>query len=249
VPASHKRHDATTWHHGLVARWWAEFNEADGDDAYFLGVIERTGTPVLDAGCGTGRVLLPLLRTGIDIDGSDASADMLDWCRKSAESEGHTVHLYAQPMYALQLPRQYRTIMVCGAFGLGGTRADDLEGLRRIHAHLEPGGTLVMDHYLPNFDARAWSTWIEAPDLPRRWPSRGDRRRASDGTELELRSRVKAFDPLEQTTTLEIRASQFLEIELMLTTAGFREIRVTGNLEDRAPLPWADERIVFEALA
>ena len=37
------------WHHGLVARWWAEFNEGGEDVAYFREAIERSGEPVLDA--------------------------------------------------------------------------------------------------------------------------------------------------------------------------------------------------------
>jgi SAM-dependent methyltransferase len=67
-----------TWHYGLVARWWAEFNEAGEDElAFYRGVIERSGQPVLDAGCGTGRLLIPLLQAGFDIDGSDVSPDLL----------------------------------------------------------------------------------------------------------------------------------------------------------------------------
>ena len=76
-----------TWHHGLVARWWAEFNQGGDDIAYFLRVIERSGQPVLDAGCGTGRVLMPLVRAGIDIDGSDASGDMLDLSERNLHVE------------------------------------------------------------------------------------------------------------------------------------------------------------------
>ena len=258
-----------TWHHGLVARWWAEFNE-DGEDAeYFRRVVERSGEPASDAGCGTGRLLVPLRRAGLDVDGSDASADMLTWCRKKAESEGLSVDVYEQPMCTLDLPRRYRTVMICGAFGLGGTRADDLEGLRRIRAHMEPGATLVMDYDLPNFDRHAWDAWIERPTLPSPWPTRGDRRVASDGTELELRVRRVAFDPLAQTATLEIRVCQYIagnkvaretyaidmciyfknEIELMLATAGFHSVAVTAALEDRAPQPWKDERVIFTAHA
>lgn len=259
-----------TWHHGLVARWWAEFKEGGEDVEYFRRVVERSGEPALDAGCGTGRLLLPLRRAGLDVDGSDASADMLAWCRKKAESEGLSVNVYEQPMRALDLPRKYRTVIICGAFGLGGTRADDLEGLRRIRAHLESSGTLVMDHYLPNLDRRSWrNAWIEKPALPRAWPTRGDRRVTSDGTELELRTRQVAFDPLAQTATLEIRVCQYVagnevarethaidiciyfknEIELMLVAAGFHNVRVTAALEDRAPQPWEDERVVFTAYA
>lgn len=258
-----------TWHHGLVARWWAEFNEGGEDVEYFRRAVKRFGEPVLDAGCGTGRLLLPFLNEGMNIDGCDASGDMLEWCRKGADSEGLSVKLYRQPMHELDLPRRYRTIVVCGAFGLGGARADDLEGLRRIRAHLEPGGALIMDHYLPNFDAQRWKAWVEKPKLPRSWPERGDRRRAGDGSELELWTRQIAFDPLEQTTSHEIRVCHYVdgeevaseihtidigiyfkrEIELMLVSAGFRDIRTTGSLEERSARPWEDRRLVFEARA
>ena len=63
--------DVRTWHYGLVARWWAEFNQGGDDVEVFRRLIESSGQPVLDAGCGTGRLLLPLLRDGVDIDGSD----------------------------------------------------------------------------------------------------------------------------------------------------------------------------------
>ena len=50
-----------TWHHGLVARWWAEFNQGGDDIEVFRSEIAHSGEPVLDAGCGTGRLLLPFL--------------------------------------------------------------------------------------------------------------------------------------------------------------------------------------------
>lgn len=258
------------WHYGLVARWWAEFNQGGEDIDVFRSLIERSGEPVLDAGCGTGRLLLPYLREAIDIDGSDASADMLAWCRQQAELEKLPANLYPQAMHELDLPRQYRSIIVCGAFGLGGTRDQDLEGLQRLHSQLEPGGRLYMDHHLPNLESpKLWNSWVDKPELPGRWPRQGDRRLAGDGTELEIRARQRDFDPLEQTTTLEIRASQYRgreevavetsvidinlyfqkEIELMLAVAGFRTVIVRAFDEDRAPRPWEDERIVFEAVA
>ena len=67
-----------------------------------------------------------------------------------------------------------------------------------------------MDYHLPNFDRDDWDAWIERPTLPSTWPTRGDRRVASDGTELELRTRKVAFDPLAQTATLQIRVCQYV---------------------------------------
>lgn len=72
-----------TWHYGLIANWWAEFNEGGDDVAYFQRVIEECGQPALDLdldldlGCGAGRLLLPFLRAGLDVDGCDVAPDML----------------------------------------------------------------------------------------------------------------------------------------------------------------------------
>ncbi len=98
------------WHYGLMAERWAEFNVEARELPYFLKQIARFGQPVLDVACGTGRVLLPLLRAGIDVDGCDLSEDMLHHCRKKATAEGFSPNLYAQPMQACDLPRRYRTI-------------------------------------------------------------------------------------------------------------------------------------------
>jgi 2-polyprenyl-3-methyl-5-hydroxy-6-metoxy-1,4-benzoquinol methylase len=57
-----------TWHYGLVAEWWAEFNTDGPEIGYFGRFVERR-QPALDAGCGAGRLLLPWLRAGYDVDG------------------------------------------------------------------------------------------------------------------------------------------------------------------------------------
>ena len=177
-----------TWHYGVVARWWAEFNVSGPEIAYFQQFIEDDGQPALDVACGTGRLLVPYLRAGLDVDGCDISPDMLALCREAAEREGLSPTLYAQAMHELDLPRRYRTILVCGGFGLGGTREQDLEALRRLHEHLEPGGVLVLDNEVPYTDTRLWPRWLQGgrDDLPRPWPPPG-RKKAGLG-----RSRVRA---------------------------------------------------------
>ena len=62
-----------TWHYGLVARWWAEFNTEGPEIEYFRGFVERFGEPALDVACGAGRLLLPYRRAGLDVDGTDIS--------------------------------------------------------------------------------------------------------------------------------------------------------------------------------
>jgi len=56
-----------TWHHGLIARWWAEFNVATPEElAYFKAAVRRFGEPALDLACGTGRILFPFLAEGFE---------------------------------------------------------------------------------------------------------------------------------------------------------------------------------------
>ena len=49
----------------------------DGPEIDYFGRFVERGQPARDAGCGTGRLLLPWLRTGFDVDGCDVSADMI----------------------------------------------------------------------------------------------------------------------------------------------------------------------------
>ena len=47
------------------------------DAAFYLEEAKISGGPVLELGCGTGRLALPLLEAGLEIHGLDASAAML----------------------------------------------------------------------------------------------------------------------------------------------------------------------------
>jgi SAM-dependent methyltransferase len=258
-----------TWHYGVIARYWAEFNTDGPEIDYFRGFVEAGDGPGLDVACGTGRLLVPWLRAGLDVDGVDVSEDMLALCRERAEREGLSPALYAQSMHELDLPRRYRTIVVCGGLGVGSSRDNDQEALRRFHAHLEPGGTLVLDNEVPYANGRLWSFWTEQgrSGLPEVRRPPGERRRGSDGTEYELRSRVLAADPLAQSATLEMEARMWREGELvaeeahsidlmfyfrdelvmMLERAGFSDVAVCGGYEGAPPAPEHDF-LVFRAV-
>ena len=253
----------------MIARWWYEFNDdfRPHEIPYFQRFVEH-GQPALDLGCGTGRLLRPYLHAGLDVDGCDVSADMIALCREKAEREGLSPTLYVQPMHELDLPRTYRTIFICGAYGLGSTREQDLQTLDRVFAHLEPGGTLLLDTEVPYSDAGQWQYWLkdERVSLPQTAEPSPRRRPGSDGAEYGLRSRTLELDPLEQHVVLEMHATMWRdgalaaeeihrldiclyfknELHLMLERAGFEDIVVHGDHVE-APPRSDDEFVVLVA--
>jgi SAM-dependent methyltransferase len=260
-----------TWHYGLVARWWAEFNEADDDElAYFRHALDTFGQPALDLACGAGRLLLPLLVAGYDVDGVDVSPDMLARAAELAAAQRLQPALYRMALHELDIPRRYRTIYCCDSFGLGGRRDHDRLAFRRAFEHLETGGALVFNIYYPydGMDPQGWSQWLPAnrSGFPRDWPSEGDRRRASDGDEIELVTRTTDLDPVLQRRTLEIRAVLHRdgkvvdeehgllhenlyfaqELLLMLADAGFDTVRIEGRYTGQ-PAESSNTAVVFVA--
>lgn len=206
------------------------------------------------------------------MDGCDISADMLHHCRAQAEQEGLTPVLYNQATHALDLPQTYRTIFICDSFGIGGQREQDLEGLRRIHRHLTPGGALAFSHDLPHgVNAKDWMNWLpeQRAKFPEEWSETGTRKQAANGDEIELIGRVFDLDPVEQCLTVQMRANLwqngvkvaqeehtiamilyfYHELRLLLTLTGFEKVEVrwgyadnTDNNENSVPT-----RIIFTA--
>lgn len=260
-----------TWHYGLVARWWAEFNTATPEElAYYRSAIETYGQPVLDLSCGAGRLLIPLAAEGLDVDGVDLPPDMLAQAATLARSRSLSPSLHASALHEIDLPRRYRTIYCCDSFGLGGQRSHDALAMSRVFDHLEPGGAFVFNHYLPydDVDKDQWADWLPGhrPDGPSDWPESGDRRTFADGDEIELFGRRLEFNPLLQRYTREIRAvlrrdGEVISIEehvlqenvyftqelaLMLRAAGFTDIRVEARYRGRPATP-DDTKVVFVA--
>lgn len=261
--------DPLVWHYGLMAERWAEFNNEAREVPYLLGKIEQYGQPVLDLACGTGRVLLPLLRNGVDIDGCDISEDMLAFCRQKANQEGFNPELYQSPMHTLDVARRYNLIYICDSFGLSGSRENDLEALKHCHTHLEDGGALVVNIQADYSDRDWWGMWLSEnrKSLPEPWPEKGSSRIASDGSEHFAQFRLIAFDPLEQSYVREVRLEKWVngllakseeytlrgniyfknELLLMLKVAGFHNITVCGDYTELVATP-DHEDLVFTAI-
>src|SRR5262245_5340759 len=70
---------------------YAILRDPSGDVAFYSGLATQTGGPVLELGCGTGRVLLPIARTGIACTGVDPSEQMLRVLREKRPPDNVTL--------------------------------------------------------------------------------------------------------------------------------------------------------------
>jgi SAM-dependent methyltransferase len=129
-----------------AATWdlWRDDTAGWSDRFFYLDVIREYGEPVLDLGCGTGRLILDYLAEGIDVDGVDNSAEMLAICRSKAERAGFAPTLHRQELERLELPRRYRTILGPSSVLQLLTAPGTVEAcVRRLFDRLEPGGVLI----------------------------------------------------------------------------------------------------------
>ena len=121
---------------------------------FYTGLAREAKGPVLDVCCGTGRILLPCLQAGVDIEGLDYLADlceMLDTLRQKADELGLSPRLHQADMSDFDLPRHYALVMIpFNAVGHNMTQEAQIRCLSLCRQHLMPGGLLAFDTFFPS---------------------------------------------------------------------------------------------------
>lgn len=127
------------------------------DVAFFVDAAREAGGPVLELGCGTGRVLIPTARAGVEIVGLDASPDMLAVCRQRLVEEPEAVRsrvaLVQADMRRFAIHRSFALATIpFRPFQHLLTVDDQLSCLASIRHHLADGGRLILDVFNPSLD-------------------------------------------------------------------------------------------------
>ncbi|MCX6651649.1 MAG: class I SAM-dependent methyltransferase [Methanomassiliicoccales archaeon] len=124
---------------------------------FYRQLAEKTGGPILECMCGTGRSLIPLAEDGYEIWGFDRSHSMLD--RLTAKMEQmdeevqERVQVHHADMRTFQCPRRYNLIIVpFNSFLHLLEREGQESALRNVVEHLEEGGRFVMSVFNPRLD-------------------------------------------------------------------------------------------------
>jgi len=235
------------------------------DVTFYCHAAREFGDPVLELGCGTGRITLALAQMGKRVTGLDLSERMLERAAKKRSAlnkeERERIHLVQGDMAKFDLGEKFRLII--SAFRpfqhLLEVR-DQMDCLDRVRRHLMPRGRLVLDVF--QTDAERMHDPVHMREtLVAEYKS-------SDGRQVRISERVAAFHRAEQRNDVEMiyfveqpdgRKERMVfawplryffryEVEHLLVRSGFRVAIEYGNF-DRTPIRDDSPEMIFVAEA
>jgi len=171
------------------------------DVNFYVEEAEAMAGNVLELGCGTGRVLIPVARLGKEVTGVDNSPRMLALCQKQLESEPSEVRrnvtLVHADMRDLNLGRRFSLVMIpFRPMQHLVAVSDQIATLEAIHRHLEPGGRLVFDVFNPKLESLLEDRTAEREDT-----AEVD---LGDGRSFRRTARVAAVHVVDQYSEAEL---------------------------------------------
>ena len=217
------------------------------DLAFYGDLAAAQGRPVLELGCGTGRILVPLAKAGHHVVGVDASPHMLAVAAGKLASAGADVaarvRLVEADLRSLQLEERFDlAIVAVRTFAYLVTRDEQQEALGAIAAHLRPGGRLALDLLNPTPGWLARPAGSVRQDVFGELPSNGGTVARTDtmvSTDLATQVRVirSAYETAQNGSVRKhyvewpFRYTYRFEAELLLERAGFEVEAVYGGYQ------------------
>jgi SAM-dependent methyltransferase len=231
---------------------------------FYVELCRDAGGKVLELGCGTGRVLIPIADEGMEIVGLDLSPHMLAKCRQNLTSQPDEVRdhvrLVQASMTDFDLGEQFGTAIIpFRPFQHLVSVSDQLACLGCVRRHLRDGGVLAFDLFQVALDKIADPRrYEEAEDLPEFT--------LPDGRKMRRCNRFVATHRAEQYNDVEIiyylthpdgRTERLVqgfpfryffryEVEHLLARAGFERVAVYGDF-DKSPLEDDSPEMIFVA--
>lgn len=218
------------------------------DVPFYTEEAKRTGGPVLDLACGTGRLTIPIAQRGVEIVGLDQSASMLAHARAKAAEAGVHIDWVEADCRQFELGRKFALIFI----GFNSMQhlhehASLASLFARVRSHLAPGGRFIFDVFNPSIPIlnRDYSERF----VERHYPS-------PDGRGMITIEQIAVYDDAAQVNRItwyfslpgdkDFRAAQLdlrlffpQELDLLVTTNGFTIMEKSGNFE-RKPFAGGD---------
>jgi SAM-dependent methyltransferase len=236
------------------------------DVGFYVGEAERAGrqSTVVELGCGTGRITIPVARAGHRVIGVDSASSMLARARARLASEPEDVRrrvtLLEADARSLELAESRRADLVIAPFRVVQhfpAVEEQLRCLRAARRCLVPGGKLAFDVFNPSYAAMLRDRSGEAEDTPEqplpdgRFVRRTVRVVAvhwhAQVSEVELIYYIREGEATQRVVqAVDMRWYTAIELEHLLARAGFRVEALFGTF-DRQPLRDDSPEIVVVA--
>lgn len=234
------------------------------DRQFYLEICQRSGGPVLELGCGTGRVLADVAAQGLPTVGLDSSPHMLERFRHRLaglpEDIRRGIRLVQADMTDFDLGETFGTILIpFRPLQHLLTVEDQVACFCCVNRHLKAGGTLAFDVFHPHLAALAappeTQEQEEFPDTPlsdgrsvRRCRRIPQRHRAEQYFDVEL---IYYLTDRDSSTRRLVHAFAFryffrYEVEHLLARTGFRIVQLYGSFA-RTPLADDSPEMIFIA--
>lgn len=238
---------------GVGADWYDYFELGQtGDIGFYRRESELTSGEILELGCGTGRVLIPIAQSGSSITGLDKSPKMLEIARKNLlrveETAQSNINLVQGDMRSFSLGRKFELITIPNRSFLHILTPEDQKStLENIREHLCEDGRLIFNIPDPNLESivsehkpienpmRKHSEFInpETGNTVLVWVTRN-----YDLTN-QLVKQLYIFDEISNGgllvnkyyTSLHLRLTFRYEMEYLLTLSGFKIDRLYGSFK------------------
>jgi SAM-dependent methyltransferase len=233
------------------------------DVAFYRDAAREYGDPVLELGCGTGRITMALAEDGHRITGLDLSERMLERAvqkRKVLPVDARArVQLVQGDMTKFDLGEEFRLIVIpFRPFQHLLEVQHQMNCLACVRKHLAPGGLLILDVFQTDAE-RMHDPAFQNECLVAEY-------KTLDGRQVKIAERVAAFRRADQRNDVEMifsvthpdgREERLVfawslryffryEIEHLLVRCGFRVTALYGNF-DRSPLADSSPEMIYTA--
>jgi ubiquinone/menaquinone biosynthesis C-methylase UbiE len=227
-----------------------------GDIEYYTNRLKENGGTTLEAMVGSGRVIIPLLEAGLTVDGMDYSSEMLASCQKRIDEKRLSANLYHSNLQNLNLPQKYKNIIIPGgSFLLIEKRQESRQALEQMYEHLEDGGRLILDIFLPtdHFEAGKVLRTLTV-DCPN-----GDIITMEDKlVEVNFFEQYKVsylkYEKWREGSLIQTELQRFSirwysidELKLIMESVGFKNVSVSADFDFGKKPTHARQSFVFEA--
>ncbi len=222
------------------------------DVPFYQRLIPSPDASVLELGCGTGRVMLPLLPCSGHYHGLDISTAMLDICRRKLADAGippSQACVHEADITYFELGRRFDFIIAPFRVLQNLETDAQVDGLLQcVHKHLAPNGTCILNVFMPKRDPEGLRQhWVSAEEhLSWQMPVEGgriacyDRRARMDADRLilypELIYRLYEGDAIKEEAILRfvMRCYYPDTFEQLIRDHGFRVVNRWGGYAGEA---------------